>query len=59
MVNQIGQAAASQLDVATLIELVGERARVAFEADIAYVALLDAHDGSDRLPVLLGARHAR
>ena len=41
-VNQIGTAAASQLDVATLIELVGERARVAFEADIAYVALLDA-----------------
>ncbi|HSS35725.1 MAG TPA: GAF domain-containing protein, partial [Patescibacteria group bacterium] len=41
-VNQIGTAAASQLDVATLIELVGERARVAFGADIAYVALLDA-----------------
>jgi len=40
-VNQIGTAAASQLDLAALIELVGERARVAFGADIAYVALLD------------------
>ena len=40
-VNQIGTAAASQLDLTALIELVGERARVAFGADIAYVALLD------------------
>jgi GAF domain-containing protein/DNA-binding response OmpR family regulator len=40
-VNQIGTAAASQLDLAALIELVGEQARIAFGADIAYLALLD------------------
>jgi GAF domain-containing protein/DNA-binding response OmpR family regulator len=40
-VNQIGTAAASQLDLAALIELVGEQARLAFGADIAYLALLD------------------
>jgi GAF domain-containing protein/DNA-binding response OmpR family regulator len=49
-VNQIGTAAASQLDVAALIQLVGERARVAFEADIAYVALLDATTGQIDFP---------
>jgi GAF domain-containing protein/DNA-binding response OmpR family regulator len=49
-VNQIGQAAASQLDVAALIELVGERARAAFGADIAYVALLDATAGQIDFP---------
>ena len=40
-VNQISQAAATQLELAALIELVGERAREAFDADIAYVALVD------------------
>ena len=49
-VNQIGTAAASQLDVAALIELVGERARDAFGADIAYVALLDAASGQIDFP---------
>ncbi len=40
-VNSIGQALAAQLDLDTLIELVGERVRETFDADIAYVALLD------------------
>jgi GAF domain-containing protein/CheY-like chemotaxis protein len=46
-VNQISQAAATQLDVAALIELVGDRTREAFDADIAYVALLEA--ATDRI----------
>ena len=41
-VNSIGQAVATQLDLATLIELVGDQIHDAFGADIAYVALLDA-----------------
>jgi signal transduction histidine kinase/CheY-like chemotaxis protein/uncharacterized protein YigA (DUF484 family) len=41
-VNEVGQALASQLDLDTLIELVGEQMRRTFEADIVYVALHDA-----------------
>jgi len=44
-VNSVGQALASQLDLGGLIELVGERVRETFEADIAYVALHDAAAG--------------
>ncbi|MEO8229790.1 MAG: GAF domain-containing protein [Chloroflexota bacterium] len=40
-VNEIGTAAASQLDLTALIDLVGDHARVAFGADIAYIALVD------------------
>ena len=40
-VNSISRALADQLDLAALIELVGDRTREAFEADITYVALLD------------------
>ena len=39
--NSVGQALAAQLDLDALIELVGERVRETFDADIAYVALLD------------------
>jgi PAS domain S-box-containing protein len=46
-VNSVGQALAEQLDLDALIELVGERVRETFDADIVYVAL---HDGaSDRI----------
>ena len=38
-VNSVGRALASQLDLDALIELVGERVRETFDADIAYVAL--------------------
>ena len=41
IVNRIGQALASQLDLAALIELVGEEMRTTFTADIAYLALHD------------------
>jgi PAS domain S-box-containing protein len=40
-VNSVGQALAAHLELGALIELVGERVRETFEADIAYVALLD------------------
>jgi PAS domain S-box-containing protein len=44
-VNSVGQALTSQLDLDALIELVGERVRETFEADIAYVALHDEPTG--------------
>jgi PAS domain S-box-containing protein len=37
----VGQALSSQLDLEALIELVGERVRETFDADMAYVALHD------------------
>jgi PAS domain S-box-containing protein len=46
-VNSVGQALSSQLDLDGLIELVGERVRQTFEADIAYVALRD--EGADEI----------
>jgi signal transduction histidine kinase/CheY-like chemotaxis protein/nitrate/nitrite-specific signal transduction histidine kinase len=46
-VNEVGQALASQLDLDTLIELVGEQMRRTFDADIVYVALHDA--SADRI----------
>jgi PAS domain S-box-containing protein len=44
-VNSVGQALASQLELDALIELVGERVRETFDADIAYVALHDEPAG--------------
>ncbi len=41
IVNEIGQAVTSQLDLDQLIEQTGDRLRATFEADIVYVALLD------------------
>jgi signal transduction histidine kinase/DNA-binding response OmpR family regulator len=40
-VNSVVQALAAQLDLDALLELVGERMRDTFQADIVYVALLD------------------
>ncbi len=40
-VNTVSQAIASELDLVTLIELIGERMRQTFNADIVYVALHD------------------
>jgi PAS domain S-box-containing protein len=40
-VNRIGNALARQLDLDSLIELVGEQMRSVFRADIVFVALLD------------------
>ena len=44
-VNSVGQALASQLELDALIELVGERVRETFAADIVYVALHDETAG--------------
>jgi GAF domain-containing protein len=40
-VNSVGQAISAQLDLEALIELVGDRIRETFNADVTYVALLD------------------
>jgi PAS domain S-box-containing protein len=44
-VNSVGQALSSELELDGLIELVGERVRETFAADIAYVALHDEAAG--------------
>jgi PAS domain S-box-containing protein len=44
-VNSVGQALSSELDLDGLLELVGERVRETFDADIAYVALHDEAAG--------------
>jgi PAS domain S-box-containing protein len=49
-VNSVGQALSSQLDLDALIERVGEQVRETFEADIAYVALLDRPAGRIDFP---------
>ncbi len=53
-VNTISAALASELDVNALIHLVGEQTRSLFNADIAYVALLDAAKGSINFPYTYG-----
>ena len=45
-VNSVGQALSSQLDLDALIELVGERVRDTFDADLAYVALHNPGSGT-------------
>jgi len=45
IVNEVGQATASQLDLDRLIQLTGEQLRTTFRADIVYIALLDATTG--------------
>jgi GAF domain-containing protein/CheY-like chemotaxis protein len=44
-VNTVSQQLAGKLDLANLLELVGEQIRTVFRADIAYVALLDRRTG--------------
>ncbi|HET9853241.1 MAG TPA: GAF domain-containing protein [Candidatus Limnocylindrales bacterium] len=50
IVNDVGQAAASQLDLDRLIQLTGEQLRTTFRADLVYVALLDAETGMIEFP---------
>ncbi|HEX3265810.1 MAG TPA: GAF domain-containing protein [Candidatus Limnocylindrales bacterium] len=45
IVNDVGQAAASQLDLDRLIQLTGEQLRTTFRADLVYIALLDVDTG--------------
>ena len=44
-VNKVSQQLAGKLDIAALLELVGEQIRGVFKADVAYVALLDPRTG--------------
>ena len=59
IVNHVGQAIAAQLDLAALIELVGEQMRATFQADIVYVALLDRSRRADHVPLLQRAGRTR
>jgi GAF domain-containing protein/DNA-binding response OmpR family regulator len=49
-VNEVSQALSSQLDLDTLMELVGEQMRRTFEADICYVAIHDVAQGMIQFP---------
>jgi GAF domain-containing protein len=50
IVNSVGQAISAQLDPDALIQMVGEQVRVNMNADICYVALLDAARGIIEFP---------
>ena len=50
IVNEVGQAAAAQLDLDRLIQLTGEQLRTTFRADIVSIALLDATTGMIDFP---------
>ena len=54
VVNTLSSALASELDVDTLINLVGEQTRTTFNADVAYVALLDEESGIINFPYTYG-----
>ena len=53
-VNTVSQQLAGKLDLAALLELVGEQIRTVFKADIAYVALLDRASGIIDFPYQYG-----
>ena len=53
-VNTVSQQLAGKLDLANLIELVGEQVRTVFKADIAYVALLDRQTNIIEFPYQYG-----
>jgi len=53
-VNLVSQAVASQLETQALIQLAGEQIRQAFQADIAYFAILDRQAGLVRFPYNFG-----
>ncbi len=53
-INTVSTALASELDMAALIHLVGEQTRTIFNADIAYVALLDETNKTINFPYTYG-----
>ena len=53
-VNTVSSALVSELNLDALINLVGERTRAIFNADIAYVALLDESHGLITFPYTYG-----
>ncbi len=50
IVNEVGQAAAAQLDLTRLMPLVGDKMRATFDADIVYLALYDREAGRISFP---------
>jgi GAF domain-containing protein/CheY-like chemotaxis protein len=50
IVNDVGQATASQLDLDRLIQLTGEQLQTTFRADIVYIALLNPETGLIEFP---------
>ena len=55
-INTVSQQLAGKLDLAALLELVGEQVRSVFKADVAYVALLDQTRGVIDFPYQHGER---
>ena len=53
-INTVSSALATELDLSALIGLVGEQMRTVFDADIAYVALLDEDNGTINFPYTYG-----
>lgn len=53
-VNTVSSALATELDISPLIKLVGEQTRKTFNADIAYVALLDEDRQTINFPYTFG-----
>jgi GAF domain-containing protein len=53
-INTVSAALAAELDLNTLIELVGQQVRSVFKADIAFVALLDQEKGMINFPYQYG-----
>jgi PAS domain S-box-containing protein len=53
-VNTVSSAIASELDLQTLIQLVGEQIRSIYNADIAYVALLEKESSTVTFPYQYG-----
>jgi len=57
-VNTVSQELAGKLDLAALLELVGEQIRTVFKADITYVALYDPQTGIIDFPYQYGDKLA-
>jgi PAS domain S-box-containing protein len=53
-INTVSQAVASELELASLIELIGVQVRKIFKADIAYLALYDKEKDLIEFPYLFG-----
>ncbi len=49
-INSVGEALASQIEITPLLSLVGEKLQDAFEADLAYIALLNDATGMIEFP---------
>jgi len=49
-INSVGEVLTAQLDIQPLLSVVGQKTREAFDADIAYVALLDEESGLIEFP---------